>query len=45
MYLTALAVAVIAGLQSLGIVIPEYVYTLLAAFGVYSAKSAIKKVE
>lgn len=43
MYLTALIVAVFAGLQYLGISIPEWAYTLLGALGIVATKSALAK--
>lgn len=45
LYITAIAVAVIAGLQYAGITIPEYVYTILGAFGIVGLKSAIAKTQ
>ncbi len=44
-YFVAFAVATIGVLVALGVVIPEWVYTILAALGIVAAKSALKKVE
>lgn len=41
-YLVAATAGVIAVAQALGYVIPEYVLTLLGAFGLYGVRNAIK---
>lgn len=43
-YLTAAVTAGIAGAQALGYVVPEWAITLLAAFGLYSVRSAVGKI-
>jgi hypothetical protein len=42
-YLTALAAALIAGAQALGYSVPEWVFTMLAGFGIYAVRSAVAK--
>ncbi len=44
-YIIAIAVATVGILVASGIAIPDWVYTILAAFGIVAAKSAIKKAE
>lgn len=44
-YLTAIATGVIAFLLMIGVEVPEYVYAILSAFGVYAVRSAISKTE
>lgn len=41
-YLVAIVVGVLAALNSLGIIVPDYVYTLLAACGIAAVRAAIK---
>lgn len=41
-YLCAIVAGVLAALNVLGIVVPEYVYTLLAAAGLAAVRAAIK---
>ncbi len=43
-YITALAVAVIAFCETMGWAIPQYVYTLLVAFGIIAGRSAATKI-
>ncbi len=40
-YLAAAIAAGVAGAQALGYVVPDYVLTLLGAFGLYGVRSAI----
>lgn len=40
-YLAAAIAAAVAGAQVLGYTVPDYVLTLLAAFGLYGVRSAI----
>ena len=42
-YLVAIAVAIIAGLQAYGIVIPEYTYAILGALGLGTIRAGIEK--
>lgn len=42
-YIAAAIAAVVAGAQALGYVVPDYVLTLLGAFGLYGVRSAIGK--
>ena len=42
-YISAGLIGVFACLQALGIVVPEYVYAILGAFGFASLRSAVKK--
>ena len=42
-YIVAIVAGVLATLQSLGIVVPEYVYVLLAAFGIAAVRAAVTK--
>lgn len=44
-YIVALAVATIGILVAFGVEIPEWAYSILAAFGIVAAKSAVKKTE
>jgi small-conductance mechanosensitive channel len=44
-YIVAVVVAVIGLLQACGVDLPESVITILAAFGLASVKSAVKKAE
>lgn len=41
-YIAAAIAAGVAGAQVLGYEVPEYVLTLLAAFGLYGVRNAIK---
>lgn len=41
-YIAAAVAAALAAAQALGHEIPEYVFTLLAAFGLYGVRAAIK---
>lgn len=41
-YIAAAIAAAIAGAQVLGYEVPEYALTLLAAFGLYGVRNAIK---
>ena len=41
-YLVAIVVGLLAALQSLGVAIPEYIYALLAAFGIAAVRASIK---
>ena len=40
-YITAILIGVAAALQYMGLEIPDYVWTILAAFGIGSIRSAI----
>lgn len=42
-YITAILIGVFATLQALGIIVPEWVYALLAAFGLTFVRGAVKK--
>ena len=42
-YIAAAIAAAVAGAQALGYVVPDYVLTLLGAFGLYGVRSAIGK--
>lgn len=44
-YLTAILFAVLAGLQFYGIHTPDWIYTILGAFGLGSLRSAVNKIE
>ena len=44
-YLLALVIGVIAALNALGYVVPEWVYAILAALGLGAVRSAITKSE
>ena len=41
-YIVAIVVGILAALSSLGIVVPEWVYVLLAALGLGAVRAAIK---
>ena len=41
-YLIAITAGILAGLQAYGIVIPDYVYAMLASIGLATTRSAIK---
>jgi len=42
-YIVAILIGVAVALQSAGIVIPEYVYAILGAFGLGAIRSAVEK--
>lgn len=42
-YIAAAIAAAVAGAQVLGYTVPDYVLTLLAAFGLYGVRSAIAR--
>ena len=42
-YIVAIIVGILAALQALGYVIPEYVYAILAALGLGAVRSGIDK--
>lgn len=42
-YIAAAVAAAVAGAQALGYVVPDYVLTVLAAFGLYGVRNAIGK--
>ena len=42
-YIVAIVVGILAGLQAYGIVIPEYVYAILAALGLAAVRAAVVK--
>lgn len=44
-YITALVTAALAFAQALGYEVPEYVYALLAAFGITALRAAVSKVQ
>lgn len=44
-YITAAVTAVIAFIQAMGYPVPEYVYALLAAFGITTLRAAVAKTE
>ena len=44
-YIIAITVGVLAALTNLGIVIPDFVYVILAALGLTTVSAAIKKSE
>jgi hypothetical protein len=41
-YITAAIIALVGFLQAVGVVIPEYVFAILAAFGITFIRAAIK---
>lgn len=44
-YIIALVIGVLAALQYLGIVVPEWIYAILAALGLGAIRSAITKTD
>jgi len=44
-FIVAVTVGILAGLQSYGIVIPEYVYAILGALGLGTIRHAISKLK
>jgi hypothetical protein len=41
-YITAIIIGILAALNSLGVVVPEWVYLLISAAGLGAVRSAIK---
>jgi hypothetical protein len=42
-YITAIIIGILAALNSLGVVVPEWVYLLISAAGLGAVRSAIKR--